>query len=54
MASLAITVAGRMGTRAGALWRTTRTPIRNPFRHPAMAALAREWRRAFVAAATER
>ena len=37
--------------RAGEAWRTARAPVRNPFRHPALHALATQWRQAFIAAA---
>jgi hypothetical protein len=43
-----------MGTRAGQLWRTSRIPTRNPFRHPALRELAARWRSAFIAAASQR
>jgi hypothetical protein len=40
-----------MGSRAGEAWRTARAPVRNPFRHPALHALAMQWRQAFITAA---
>ena len=48
----AATVATRMGMRAGEAWRTARTPVRNPFRHPAMQSLASLWRHGFMVAVT--
>lgn len=40
-------LAARMGAHAGALHRDTGTAVRNPFRHPALRALARIWEEAY-------